>query len=65
LRYQIEGKHLLAQQLLVPVPYGTFWKLHRAGRISQLKDGTLVASVQYDPDLGLLPEVADLDAVIV
>jgi len=50
---------------LVPVPYGTFWKLHRAGRISQLKDGTLVASVQYDPDLGLLPEVADLDAVIV
>jgi len=64
-RYQIEGKHLLAQQLLVPVPFGTFWKLQRAGRMSQLKDGTLVASVQYDHSLGLLPEVADLDTVIV
>ncbi|WP_448575532.1 CRISPR-associated helicase Cas3' [Thermomicrobium sp.] len=64
-RYRIEGKHLLAQQFLVPVPYGTLWKLQRAGRISQLKDGTLVASIQYDRHLGLLPEVADLDTMIV
>jgi len=60
-----EGKHLLANQFLVSIPYGTFWKLQRAGRLAQLKDGTVVASVQYDDELGLLPDVADIDAVLV
>ncbi|WP_027719322.1 CRISPR-associated helicase/endonuclease Cas3 [Desulfovirgula thermocuniculi] len=55
-------KHfLLATQLLVPVPLGTFWMLNNAGRLTPLKDGTLVANVAYDPELGLLPGEVDLD----
>uniref|UniRef100_A0A7C5RUN1 CRISPR-associated helicase Cas3 n=1 Tax=Thermomicrobium roseum TaxID=500 RepID=A0A7C5RUN1_THERO len=55
-RHSVERRALLASQLLVPLPMGTFWKLCRANRISQLKDGTLVAAVNYDPELGLLPD---------
>ncbi len=60
-RHSVEKRTLLANQLLVPLPLGTFWKLHRANRISQLKDGTLVAAVSYDPELGLLPDAASPD----
>ncbi len=64
-RFVAGKKSLLAQHLLVSIPYGTFWKLHREGRIRQLKDRTLVASVQYDPKLGLLPDAVDIDAWVV
>lgn len=60
-----EGRHLLANQFLVPIPYGTVWKLQRDGRLQQLKDRTIVAAVQYDDELGLLPDEADIDAVLV
>lgn len=54
-------QHLLASQLLVPIPAGTFWMLRNAGRITSLQDGTLVADAVYDATLGLLPKEVDLD----
>lgn len=61
-RHVAEGRSLLATQLLVPIPLGTFWKLHQQKRIAQLRDGTLIAFVGYDPELGLLPEKMGLDS---
>ncbi|MCS7256000.1 MAG: CRISPR-associated helicase Cas3' [Thermomicrobium sp.] len=60
-RYMAHGQSLLATQLLVPVPFGTLWKLQNAGRLSRAKDGTLIASIGYDAELGLLPDEADID----
>lgn len=57
------NKHyLLATQMLVPIPLGTFHMLNKNGRLKTLKDGVLMADVLYDPELGLLPKEADLDA---
>ena len=60
-RHRSHKHYLLADQLLVPIPIGTFWKLNKAGRLTRLDDGTLVADVAYDRGLGLLPEEIDLD----
>jgi len=54
-------RYLLATQLLVPVPSGTFWMLKSSGRLAFLEDGTVLADVAYDPELGLLPREIDLD----
>ena len=64
-RYNEEKRTLLANQLLVPLPLATFQKLRRANRIKPLKDGTLVASVDYDPELGLLPDAAFTDVLVI
>ncbi len=62
-RHHWEQKHyLLATQLLVPVPIGTYQLLKKAGRLTQLKEKILMADASYDPDLGLLPKEVDLDA---
>ncbi|SFM78071.1 CRISPR-associated helicase/endonuclease Cas3 [Thermodesulforhabdus norvegica] len=50
------GKHLIANQLLVPISLGTCWKLRSEGRLKTLSDGLLIADAGYDPKLGLLPE---------
>jgi CRISPR-associated endonuclease/helicase Cas3 len=55
-------RYLLATQLLVPVPSGTFWMLKNSGRLAFLKDGTVLANVAYDSELGLLPGEIDLEA---
>lgn len=56
------NKHyLLATQMLVPIPLGTFHMLNKNGRLKTLKDGVLMADVLYDPELGLLPKEVDLD----
>lgn len=60
--YKAEKRYLLATQLLVPVPRGTFWMLNQQGRLIRLKDGTLVVDAAYDPELGLLPREVDPDA---
>lgn len=57
-----EKRYLLATQLLVPIPPGTFWILNNAGKLTRLKDGVLMADAAYDPELGLLPREVDLDA---
>jgi CRISPR-associated endonuclease/helicase Cas3 len=62
--YRQAKRYLLANQLLVPIPLGTFHMLNNAGRLKQLKDGTLLANANYDCHLGLLPEEADIDAAI-
>ncbi len=54
--------YLLANQLLLPVPLGTFWMLQKAGRLTKLKDGTLKTDVVYDDKLGLLPDKIDIDS---
>ncbi|MBC7216913.1 MAG: hypothetical protein H5U36_01785 [Candidatus Caldatribacterium sp.] len=58
-------QYLLATQLLVPIPSGTFWMLKSAGRLTLLEDGTILADVTYDPELGLLPGEVDLDATLI
>lgn len=60
--HRAEKHYLLATQLLVPIPLGTFWMLSNGGRLTRLKDGTLVADATYDPELGLSPREVDLDA---
>lgn len=60
-----EKRYLLANQLLVPIPLGTFHALRERGLLSKLKDGTIIANVKYSQDLGLLPEQVDLDATII
>jgi hypothetical protein len=62
----LRNKHyLLATQLLVLIPLGTFYALNSARRLTSLKDGLLMADVCYDHELGLLPNEVDLDAVII
>jgi len=63
--YRQAKQYLLANQLLVPIPLGTFHMLNKAGRLKQLKDGTLLANATYNSELGLLPKEVDIDAVII
>jgi len=60
--HRAEKRYLLATQLLVPIPLGTFWMLNNAGRLTLLKDGVLMVDAAYDPELGLMPREVDLDA---
>ncbi|MCS7241823.1 MAG: CRISPR-associated helicase Cas3' [Candidatus Caldatribacterium sp.] len=60
--YIRNGYYLLANQLLVPVPLGTFYMLNNKGRLVRLKHGVLMADVIYDETLGLLPHEVDIDA---
>jgi CRISPR-associated endonuclease/helicase Cas3 len=62
--YRQAKRYLLANQLLVPIPLGTFHMLNNAGRLKQLKDGTILANATYDFELGLLPKEVDIDANI-
>lgn len=54
-----EKRYLLAQQLLVPIPIGTFHALSKDDKVQRLKDGVLMVDAAYDPGLGLLPEEVD------
>lgn len=65
--YRHANRHLLANQLLVPIPYGTYHMLARQHRLtlSDAKDGAVLVDAPYDGHLGLLPDRVDLDAVIV
>jgi len=63
--YRQAKRYLLANQLLVPIPLGTFHMLNKAERLKQLKDGTLLADATYNSELGLLPKEVDIDAQIV
>jgi CRISPR-associated endonuclease/helicase Cas3 len=57
-------RYLLANALLVPIPVGTFYMLNKAGRLTKLRDGTLLAEATYNKELGLLPKEPDIDAEI-
>ncbi|MDW8003042.1 MAG: hypothetical protein RMJ39_10365, partial [Deltaproteobacteria bacterium] len=48
-----EKRYLLANQLLVPIPLGTFHMLNNAGLLSKTST-VIVVSVNYDSELGLL-----------
>ncbi|MFN3420667.1 MAG: CRISPR-associated helicase Cas3' [Armatimonadota bacterium] len=56
-----EKRYLLANQLLVPIPIGTFHMLNNGGLLTRQND-TLIANVTYDNELGLLPKEVDIDA---
>jgi CRISPR-associated endonuclease/helicase Cas3 len=62
--YQQTRRHLLANQLLVPIPVDTLHILRKAGRLKQLNDGTLLADATYSSELGLLWEEIDVDSSI-
>ncbi len=59
-----EKRYLLANQLLVPIPLGTFHMLNKAGLLTR-QDRTLIANVAYDEMLGLLPKEVDIDAAFI
>ncbi|MCG0276467.1 MAG: CRISPR-associated helicase Cas3' [Thermosediminibacteraceae bacterium] len=63
--HRADKRYLLANQLLVPVPNGTFWMLNKKGKLRLLKDGTLMADVGYDDELGLLSTEDILDISII
>ena len=63
--YRQAKQYLLANQLLVPIPLGTFHMLNKVGRLKQLKDGILLANATYNSELGLLPKEVDIDAAII
>ena len=54
-------RYLLANQLLVPIPLGTYHMLNKKGLLT-CQNGTLIANVSYDDELGLLPKEVDIDA---
>ncbi len=56
-----EKRYLLANQLLVPIPLGTFHMLNNKGLLASQND-VLIVNVTYDDELGLLPEEVDIDA---
>lgn len=56
-----EKRYLLANQLLVSIPLGTFHMLNNAGLLTR-QSSTLIANVTYDDELGLLPKEVDIDA---
>lgn len=59
----MRNKHyLLATQLLVSIPFGTFHILNKAGKLHRLKDGVLMVDASYHPELGLLPKESELDS---
>ncbi|RLI48304.1 MAG: CRISPR-associated helicase Cas3 [Candidatus Thorarchaeota archaeon] len=64
-RHMSDKQYLLAYQLLVPIPLGTFYMLNNAGKLQRLEEGVLLAEVAYDSELGLLPKEMDLDVNIV
>ncbi len=59
-----EKRYLLANQLLVPIPHGTFHGLRNRGLIES-GEGVLIADVSYDEELGFLPDEADIDSIFV
>lgn len=63
-QYRQAKQYLLANHLLVPIPLGTFHMLNNLGRLKRLRDGTLLAQVTYDDELGLLCKEVDIDAGI-
>lgn len=60
--YMRDDRYLLANQLFVPIPLGTFHMLRNAGRLAGLTQGALMADVPYNEELGLLPKEVDIDA---
>lgn len=64
LQYQEQKYYLLASELFVPIPLGTFQRLKQQGRIQQRVDRTWLADVIYDDELGILSKEVDLDVNI-
>jgi CRISPR-associated endonuclease/helicase Cas3 len=61
----LEEKHyLLANQLLVPVPAGTFHMLKNAGLLKK-QNSAFIADIIYDEELGLLSKEVDIDASLI
>lgn len=56
-----EKRYLLANQLLVPIPLGTFHMLNTKGLLSR-QDNIFIANATYDNELGMLTEEVDIDA---
>lgn len=56
-----QKRYLLANQLLVPIPLGTFHMLNNANLLTKQSD-VLIADVVYDDELGLLSKEVDIDA---
>lgn len=60
-KYCSEKRFLLADQLFVPIPLGTFHMLNKQGKLTQ-HNRVLIANVAYDSRVGLSPKEVNLDA---
>jgi len=63
-KYRRSKQYLLANQLLVPVPLGTYWKLKNEGRLVQA-NGVLKVDALYTEEQGLDTGAIDIDWCIV
>jgi len=54
-------RYLLAMQLMVSIPLGTYHILQRSGRLHLIKDRILLADARYDRELGLTADDVDVD----
>lgn len=57
--FVVKKQHLLANQLLIPIPVGTFHML-RNRNLSEKHKGVLLVNARYDGELGLLPQEVDM-----
>jgi CRISPR-associated endonuclease/helicase Cas3 len=62
--YRRNKQYLLANQLLVPVPLGTYWKLKNEGRLNQA-NGVLQVDASYTIEQGLNTSTIDIDWSII
>jgi len=54
-------RYLLAAQLMVPIPWGTYHMLRKSGRLRSHSARILLADVRYDPEIGLIPDDIEVD----
>ena len=63
-KHRQSKQYLLANQLLVPIPLGTYWKLKNEGRLNQ-ENGVLQVDASYTIEQGLDTSTIDIDWSII
>jgi hypothetical protein len=58
-------QYLYANQLLVPIPLGTFHMLSKTGRLKKILNNIYLADTHYDPELGLMTKEVNPDTYII
>jgi CRISPR-associated endonuclease/helicase Cas3 len=58
-------QYLYANQLLVPIPLGTFHMLSKTGRLKKILNNIYLADTHYDPELGLMTKEVNPDIYII
>jgi CRISPR-associated endonuclease/helicase Cas3 len=58
-------QYLYANQLLVPIPLGTFHMLSKTGRVKKILNNIYLADTHYDSELGLMTKEVNPDTYII